>query len=30
MIPVLRPQVLEGKAQEYVRSIMDEFYNKIN
>ena len=25
MIPVLRPQVLEEKAQEYARSVMDEF-----
>jgi len=30
MIPVLRPQVLEEKGREYARSVMDEFYNKIN
>jgi len=30
MIPVLRPQVIGEKAQEYARSVMDEFYNKIN
>lgn len=30
MIPVLRPQVLEEKGLEYARSVMDEFYNKIN
>ena len=30
MIPVLRPQVHEEKGREYARSVMDEFYNKIN
>jgi len=30
MIPVLRPQVIGEKGREYARSVMDEFYNKIN